>query len=77
MDDRKADLKLLNKKRKDYSLPEELRLSAERAYHKVKKQMKNPRLMKTRQRLIKAVQAGDYVEANKIEKEIRRRFGRI
>lgn len=65
------ELLRLNRDRNDYSLPKFVRSQADKAYKQIATQLKDRKLMKLREQLIKANKAHDMQYAGKIEVQMR------
>ena len=68
---RTGELERLNNDRNDPKLPKFSRLQADKAHFKIVEQLKDKKLMRMRERLIYANQAGDMHEIDKIQKQMR------
>lgn len=72
---RAGELDRLNRDRNDPKLPKFVRQQADKAHAKIVEQLKDKKLMRMRERLIKATQAGDQHETDKIQKQMREYTG--
>lgn len=72
---RAGELTRLNKDRNNPSLSRFQRKMADEAHSKIVEQMKDKRLMRMREQLIRATRAGDLEAANKIQLRMRDYLG--
>lgn len=68
---READFKRLNEDRNNPKLSKIVRQRADKAYKKIAEQVKDKKLMRMREQLIRATQAADEPAQHKIQMQIR------